>query len=496
MDGLVASHWWLPASFPCQGPKTPPKVRDVWVNSPQNLKLMTTTTFRIFRLWGISMVLSLPGISLQGSTPEDLLPENLIPELRPLAQEAQSSANRFLQEATRMEEARGDKRSADAAALPKVHLHTRVVGQYEERINAQSENFDSSRVIIGSNLQLTQPLYAWGSIEASKEMGLLRQGFTEASVQQNRQGLFLQLRSLVLDLLIAHRSTDLASENLTLVQRLENTQNILHQRGDASTQQWLEAGIAVQEAQENLASAQARTRQIEGQINQLAGSSALDTLHQYPFPDFAPLPLETISLLATRARQQETLPEIAAQGHLEFEKANYKRLQANNKPHLELIVGAFSDAVDDFRPDGVETIPRIIGFAGLQARWNLFDGFENRGRKIASLARQRRHELTRQEITSRTRHEIAEILEELKLGASQIEGRAQRVDLITRRFELLEAEQQAGRLSITDLLEERLRLERTRQNLLQARKNYLMNFTRLYILAHGDPLEQATGTRP
>jgi outer membrane protein len=423
---------------------------------------------------------------------EALLPENLLPGFRTLVAGSHEQSNRLQQEQARLEEARGEVQATDAANRPRVSFNARIVGQHEERIGAENENFQPSRVILGSSLQLTQPLYAWGALEAQKDIGRFREEATQASVGHMRESIFLELRSVVLDWLIALQSREVARESLALAERLEKAQDRLHEQGNASTQEWLEAGIAAREARDNLASAEAYIRELQSRLQLIAGVEAGGLLSvQTAFPEFTPLPDSVLDALVTRARQHQSPSEKAVEANLKVEEANFKRLQANNKPHVDFIAGAFTDAVDDFRPEGVETVPRVIGFAGVQIRWNLFDGFENQGRKIASLARQRRQELIMAETSAQVEQQIRQLLERLRLGAEQIEGRRQRVELIQRRLLLLEAEQQAGRFSITDLLEERLRFERTRQNLLQASKDYLINLTRLYIFAFGDPLTPA-----
>lgn len=407
--------------------------------------------------------------SLRAALP--LNPEDTIPELAQVLQTAMDHSPEMTLEKYTVEEAEGDRLAAGASRRPSVFLTARGLGTYEDR---EDINGTSTHGVLTANLTAKQPLYAWGALEAMARLGELRLAEAEAKRERTRESLRVRIRDLYFKLALARQESEVVSQSRALTTRLLANLEQLFKQGRASEQQVLETRLAWQEAEERFRYAAQQIDRTSVELAAISGAAPETVWKADPPP---PLESPSPETIEEWRRQLDSggaiLPDSAiAAAELGMEQAaeNLCIAEARNKPTVDFVTGAYQD---QFAVQGnSDNVWRNVFFAGLQVQWNLFDGYETRGRKMAALARQRLSEGRLTQARQNARRQARTALETLAYRARQMQSREDRLLLQERQWQLREEQSSRGAASPQEVLHDRTAHDAARLAALQARVDY------------------------
>ena len=435
-------------------------------------------------------MLSLPAVAADLVV---LYPEEIFPALRPLLETALERAPALRAYAETVSERSGQALAENSRRNSSLFLHGRVMGGYEQR----SEDFNTSDgprsgrpvATLDASLWWQKPLYAWGNLDRFARIGELGVEAAELDRADATRSHLNQIRSTFLTWQLAERQRQVLDENLQLSARLVDNQRKLLEAGRVSEAQLLELEASLRETEERRAALDRDREYFRNRLAVLVGDEALvEAIGIVDLPDFS-LPLE-----AGPEGWEETVNAAVAEHPAIEREQRYARIDAvraevsaqNQKPTLDFVTGLVSGRLDS--ADADNSAFRVVGYVGLQVRWNIFDGRRSEGEQMAALARQRGREARLEAAVAQIRDEGARLVANLKLHDAQIASRTQRAALLARQLEL--AADPAGGNRVAPVEELRLRLNYLllEQRVLEAKADFLLTMTQLAALAFIDPV--------
>ncbi len=426
-----------------------------------------------------------------------VFPEDLFPDLAEILACALEKSPRLPARQLQLEAARGNRMTQAAARWPRADLNGQLLYQMENREGLQdSPGWQDDGVVYG-RFQITQPLYHWGALKARRQAGELTLRTAEEEWKQTRAGVLDETRQLYLQLALARHSLRIHHNTAELARRAAASLEKMRETGTAAPQAVLETKITAQESGERKAAARRRVAELEENLADLTGwNGVFSTLGREDFPAFKTIgDAELRRIEELISRPPETLPRLAKARHeLEAEKQNRLQIESRRRPSLDLVMGAYQDRLDSAGTGDSEI--RYIYYGGLHFKWNLFDGWETRGLKISSLARQRLREFQIEQTRNAIIRENRALLRNLRFSAAQLESRRQRLEMISQRLAMQERQAAQGAVSENDLLKEKIGHENARRDVFQTRVDYFSHLSRLYTNLRQDPFLMRRAAEP
>jgi len=423
--------------------------------------------------------LTLP-LAAQTSLP--LYPEALFPELRPALQHAMDASTTLTSLELRETVAHAEADQAAAVTKPRVQLFARTAGAYITRDDIDAE----WRGSLNANLTVSQPVFHWGALEKTVELGALRADIAEARASTDRKRHLAYARDLYLRWRRAYEREQVLTQSLALSKQFLAAQQALRDAGQRSDNDVLNLELRVLEQEERLT---LNTLELSGAAQLFTRATG----HAPPEPageaSLAALPgSEALATWAEGLRQQITETESVKATRLQQTVLAKEReiIAVQQRPKIDLVAGVFGDQLDAV--DSTDSVLRVQYFAGLQVNWNLFDGGRTEAQLISARARERLEAAREAEVIAQLETELDRQLNELALRLAQIETRETRVDLLSRRVALLEAQVDRNRAAPLTLLEARLEREELQRQVLEARFDYLRTLAYLNASFLPDPI--------
>ncbi len=415
-----------------------------------------------------------------------VLPEELFPELSQLLSVALEQSLNVNVGRLKVDEAEGNLDTAEGRRRTHVNTYGRATVRSQNRDDIDGA---STQGLVIANLQVTRPLFHWGSLEAAEEMGELRRDSAISSLLSIKGNLLINVRNLYLQLALSRQSGRLHEKNLELGQKLISNQERLLELGQSTPQQLLETRLLLQQFEENLLSTEKHISNLEDRLGAATGTKVLPgVLGNTSFPPV--LPLEEIETERIQLVLNNALPPAPSILHweknLEIEKLNWKVLRQRTKPKIDLVLGIFQDQVDTVSTD--EFVNRFNYFAGFQVNWNIFDGFETKGMLSSSRSRQRMYELQLEQAEMALAQEGRQFLREILFLERQMATREKKLSLLNQQLALKERQVDEGLIPANEYLRETINFENANIELMRTKVNYLLGISNLYIVMGEDPL--------
>jgi outer membrane protein TolC len=354
------------------------------------------------------------GEEVLGSTQEKWpLAEILFPELEGVLRQAVSQSPQMVDQNLKLAIEEANSIVSSAKMYPRASAYVRELYQIEDRRDigktTEAEKFYY-------DLSLYQPIYHWGALKASSDMGKIRVELEKGKVKNAYQSLVQKLRSDYINLVI----TKLALRNaeLALSRReadLELKKASLEE-GEASKGSVGGAEITLKEARFNHVRSESEFGYSLRSFQRLSGIDEF-TIDRVAdgFPDVIyhdSIIRNEVEEFGTKGRESHSKME-AATMEIEKEELNFRIHKVRMRPKLSLIAGINQDELSSATSTNNRTATQRT-YIGVQVSWNIFDGFETKGRKLASMKRLRQ-----------LRESKKRLEEDLLIGA---EHRADRVD--------------------------------------------------------------------
>lgn len=440
------------------------------------------------------------GISHGAPAFELLYPEEVFTELRPLLETALERAPELRSRFLTIEERQGQAMSRAAQSNSSLRAHSRLLGGYENRFNF----YDNPRTgndteslwtegrpvaTVDASVWWEKPIFAWGNLDRLAEIGQLGVEAAELDYADAVRRHLNEVRATFLRWQMGEQQLRLLVENVALAEKIVDAQRQLFEAGRISEQQLLELEARLLETEERRALHERERQYYHDRLAVLVGDEAqVNAVGVLEIPDFAlPESPSQADWMGAAGGSENLDPAIERERRYAQIDATYaESAKYNQRPTLDFVVGLVTNRVDTAEIGN--TSMRLIGYAGLQVRWNIFDGGRSRGEQIAALARKRAREARLEAAEARLRDEAAKLAADLRYNRAQADSRARRAELLERRLSLAENPGGDDRVSALDQLDLRLSFLQAEQRTLEAKANYLMTMTQLAALVFEDPI--------
>ena len=410
------------------------------------------------------------------------MPEQDFPELAVLISQVRQQAPEYQRQQDRLDEAAGERMIARSQTRPKVHVWSQLVGAYEIRDDIDNR----TRASISGNINLSQPLWHWGSIQHQQEIHGLYAQLIESEVMDATEALIMQVRERWLQWLVVENRLQLSQARAqSLEENLQGEQSLLD-AGQTTPERVLERELELTELQDHILRQQWDSERIQNQLQNWTGSKpsppskeSREKLMALSLPDR--LPADMASSLA--AENAPTMRRATLQ--VEIAERQTEILSKALWPKFNLVAGVSQDELDAVNQSGA--FYRLNTYIGVRMDWPVFDGFRTRGEQLKAHSRLRQAERQQQIAKSEFSNQIAALEREMQLHRRQADTRSLRLQMAERRLELAQADRESG-MPEGAQVNERLRiLQEIQQQALESRVAYTINRMHLERLTRIQP---------
>lgn len=432
---------------------------------------------------------------LRAQSVDLLYPEEVFPELNPLLETAMEHSPELEAQASMVEERRGQLMMQTSRSRSRLDVTSQLLGGYEVRFNPDTYGGAVDRVesrpqaTLNARIWWQKPLFYWGNNERQEEIASAYMEGSEHNYAQTARQHLASVRETYLRWVGAFHQREIAKDQIPLAERFVQNQKELLKIGRTSEQEILELEARLQEAQESLALYERDESYYRNQLKLMVGDDQLvDRLTLESFPG---MQLLSIGEIAALRRELEGIerdsPAVRREEALaEADETYYEAVKREKRPVVDFVAGMVSDRVDSYNID--DSAYRLSSYVGLQVRWNIFDGYRNKGERMGALARMRQRE-ARIEMTRAQMHSATErALSNLELDVRQARARSTRVEMLERRLRLSEVEGGAEWIAPIDQLEMRLDYLEAEARVIASKISYLINMSQLAAIYFVDPV--------
>ncbi len=398
-------------------------------------------------------------------------------ELRQLLLETRENAPAVLAREYFVQEAIGQETVFAAWQKPNLTVHARILGAYEYRDDL---NGQEARAIYDGSVTGRQPIYHWGRLEAYRKVGRLRREQAELEKAHTLEESLWRIREQFLACIVAREKLAVAKSGQQWAGEWLAAQEEMLRNGRTTEQKLLEARLQQLQYSERAAQAENAFRRARATLEEIAGRPIEESFAEgLTIPALAPLTEQELAEIRQRILQAEApnYQRERAELDLRAEKENYVAIAARAKPVFDLIAGAYQDQLDNYGSQ--DRAYRFYFFTGVQMTWNIFDGWETKGQKMTSLAKQRYAEIQIQRARSTAVRERTHLLGEIQQQMLTMQMREQSLALQQQRLALAEKQAQRNEISRQDWQRLQLEAEETRVQLWESRAHYWAGLCRL-----------------
>ena len=399
-------------------------------------------------------------------------PEVLLPELTQILEQARERAPVLVAQAISQQEATARLDAAKAAYYPRLDFG----GNFGLTRNTYVDGIypDEQTTGVAFNARVTRPIYHWGAIDAKIRQASL--DFSNESLQrvfilrQIKRGLRADYLTLLLNqtsLEILQLRRQITADNAT--------------RTASDRQQGALSAMASEQAEINLAQDVLNLEQVDSDQKRIVADFKRNLGWEVPLRlDVPPPRPDAAALLAwaeqTRAQGLDTWladhAEVKRRENLiERERAELIRIKSNQRPLLNFTASVGQGQRNTSAANNVATLSTFIG---IDATWNVFDGFETSARKRESQLRQRRLERQLEAYRAELRAQAANVVEQIGFFARQYQLDERRAALSEQTFLIQKREMDEGRVSAPVFRQQQLAVQESRLGELRVRVRLLL----------------------
>ncbi len=331
-----------------------------------------------------------------------------------------------------------------------------------------------------AGVQLVQSIYEGGRVKAALRTARL----TREQALQEHEGVLadtlLQVRTAYYDVLLAAQRIDVQRASLALLQSELDTTRRRFEAGNVPRFNVLRAEVEVANARPALIRASNDWRIAKNQLANLLGVSLPpDVWDDIPLQltgklDVVPFRIELPAALAQAVQQR---PELAALRTTEaLRREAVKTARAGYLPRLQVFAG---------RGWRSSTFQKDLAFdisgwnAGAQVSWDLFDGFETKGKLQEAKALHRKATLDVEDLTRRVELEVRTAYSGFVEAREVLESQTKVQEQADEALRLATTRAEAGAGVQLDVLSAQTALTQARTTQIQARRDYRVALARL-----------------
>ena len=378
------------------------------------------------------------------------LSEQIFPELADDTAQAVQNSETTIEALFQQDRAEANALIRSARNHPSLDGFVQYHGQWEQRDQSNDNKF-SQRFLYG--LTLRKPLFHWGALDANRRIG-------EILLHSARENLFAkqslvrnEFKRRILVLYISRQESTFAEYTLEHHKRMLEVAEDNHEQGIASLQDLESARMNYRQAFQDSLRIRNQFRNIRHQFLR-DFSVADDILAKIP-KELPRLPMDLDSWRERLKNFQQSgfrnHPEYrAALGAIDVQENQILVDRARNRPLIDLVVGANQDDTTYMMAE-LDDRFRQIYFGGVRVTWNIFDGYETKGRiNLAQALRDQAVE-RKKRLARKLAQDALQFLHELENSNARMEAGKETLDWKDGRLRKAEKSFEAGQLPEIEL---------------------------------------------
>lgn len=434
----------------------------------------------IVRWLVLFLTVQIPQFTAAATPP--LLPESLLPELKPILKTALDRSWRMIEEDLRLEIARSEREVFAAGGYPTVTGSIRYLSRVEDR-----EDIDRTRRLFQPHalIAIRQPIYHWGSLASNRRIGEIRARMAENNHAEVYRLLLLEIRAIFLELAVHRKAIAVAERRHEMARRELAIAEARFTRGEITDDELRANHLSAQEAGLRLDRIVLEQERLVEKIVRLAGIEP-------PVEDW----MAEIPRIFTETHDAGLEKNIAninsyhpwldiAQNRVQQAMEQYTVESVRQRPRLDLVGGVTQDQIAVF---GRDDIDRTSLFVGIEVTWDIFDGFESRGRRRAALAHRRLEERRMERQRSEWAAEIQRLETSVEASGRELKLQEEKLELSCRRLAQRREDFERGLISETSFYAAKLAYSENDLAVAEARAAYLLAIAELISESGVDPM--------
>ncbi|MEZ5276203.1 MAG: TolC family protein [Opitutaceae bacterium] len=374
---------------------------------------------------------------------ELLLAEDLFPQLRPILLSAAQQAPSILSRNVEVAIAEANSVIANADRYPSAAGLLRYDYRKESRLDRPDIDYSNKLFYF---FQASYPLYHWGAIQAAGEIGKIGIELAEGQMESAYRQLVQSVRSQYLGLVI--QKMDLKNAEADLEKRRNELADLKEQleAGAIAANRVGSAGFSLQEAELRYDRQASEFAYSLRQFGRLVGDLSFSQEHvadEFPGVGHNPEQLGELLGAFVHGGFKDDPRVMATELEIEREEMNYRIHNVRNRPKFNLITGISQDEIS-YDANIANKYQTTALFAGVSLNWNIFDGYETRGLRTASLLRLNRLRMSRREMDAQLADEAAQASDRVSFAARALALGEVTVNGVRRALEIAERDFAAG----------------------------------------------------
>jgi outer membrane protein TolC len=440
-------------------------------------------SFRLLLPLGI-----LTGLSLTAMADDAVvLPEQVFPQLKQIMDSAVTQSPRMILRNLDLMMADGDLTQAKAGLLPSVSGTYQISKAKDDRED-QAETLDTDKVYY--NLLISQPVFHWSERRNNARIGELRKHIAGRQYEEAYRVLAMEIRSIYLQLILKKiQVVNIRNERKLSDDALKLAEEKLAQKVTSEGEIF----------QVRIANDRAQLAEEYAELEFLQLKQSFAALTGQPLPGDDTIPNEIYGLPSSATGVGRLLAEflghseppvnqaLILQRQIEVEDLAYQNQRKRLLPKFNLVAGLSQDEQSYTANVGLKYGVQSR-YVGLQANWNIFDGFAARGAATSALARKRQFEASYRHLKDTLAQDAQRAAKQVELAFRQMQINDR---LLASAMEFLKYRQgdfQRGLASETDLAGAEAGYRSMFASTVSSRYNYLMRVVEFVSLIGADPV--------
>jgi outer membrane protein TolC len=422
--------------------------------------------------------------------PAKTLPDKEVAVLNEILVQALKQSPDMLMKSIELAQAEAYRMDRASALWPSVSGDLQYAASVVATTNSPTTKSDG----LFYNLQFRQPIFQWGAVKASADIGALQRQISQKQFAEAYRQLVVTLRQQFLGLVRQKKWLKNQTFGLEVAERGFAVDQESFAKGAMAPAVFASAKLAIEEQRLAVARIQSEGQQAKRIFLRLAGlrelsdASIPDTLSRPDWIDGQATRLATEFQQtegALKTPQAEVFTYLIRQRDLDYRIAKVRLL-----PKVSFFAGTSLQNQTNATSTSVSQVATTSQNVGVVANWSIFDGFATRSAKLGALAGKRQNTLQLQTYLDTLREEVRSSTELSDLAARAVALSEQRLEMAKGGFNYAEEEAKQGRASPATVAQARAGLNGAELAALDNRIALYNQWSRLVGLLWADPILQ------
>ncbi|HTB80562.1 MAG TPA: TolC family protein [Opitutaceae bacterium] len=417
------------------------------------------------------------------------LPEDLLPGLRDVLHRALQESPQMISHNLDLAAQEANRYQQAAQLWPSLSGNFNYAYNQSVLTSNANTNTRSSGLVFSVNLY--QPIFHWGALEAVKDISHLQIKISERRYAEAYGQLATTLRSQYLSLIA--QKVQLRNVRFSIGQT-KTAVAVVEDRfksGTATQDELTNAHLQLDEANLNL------DRTVDGfaySQHLFALTAGVPELSDAAVPDEIPKPVYAADTTAALLRNfvhdglNNTFEVKIYDYQIRQSDLNYKIAKYRLYPRFDLALGVNEQNQTNATTSAISQTSVLSDYVALAASWNIFDGFATRGARLAALTSKRQAERDRTTYVDQTLAQAHEMERQLEFSARAMSIAEQRFGLSAQAWQRAKDDFKLHNLSQAEMDQATISFYQSQSAIFGARADFLSQWSGYLSLLGIDPV--------